>query len=201
MTPVNVRVAMADCPPPSPRRAEAFAAVSKVVGRFKDLAEARAVSLSDPVLEDLGLTVEPTVLIDDLVVSVGKAPDSGYLVRAIKHALSLRCGCADGECCSWVHDTHGPAPNPSEGGRPMYPWAPPQVELTDEEPRHHPRLAPPLRRGPAGVTGEQDEGVGVVGEAGTLLKTLTGPDATLCESGSAPENETGVAHLMSGRPL
>ena len=100
VTPVSVKVAMADCGAPSPQSAEAFAEVSKVVGRFKDLAEARAVSRSDPMLEDLGLTVEPTVLIDDLVVSVGKAPDSGYLVRAIKHALSLRCDCADGECCS-----------------------------------------------------------------------------------------------------
>lgn len=100
MNPVTLTVVMADCDNPSVPSAEALASVSKIVGRFKTLAEVIALPLDDPQIQELGITVEPTVLLDGLVISVGKAPDDGYLVRAIKLALSKRCNCADGECCA-----------------------------------------------------------------------------------------------------
>jgi hypothetical protein len=98
-TPVTLTIAVADCENPSPSSAEALASVTHVARRFGDLAQVVAVSLDDESMRQLGVGVEPTVFVDDLVVSVGQAPDARYLVRAIKHALSKRCGCSGGECC------------------------------------------------------------------------------------------------------
>jgi len=100
MDAVQLTVAVADCANPSPASAEALALVTKIAKRFGDLAKVVVVSLDDPSMQQLGVGVEPTVFVENLAVSVEQAPDAKYLVGAIKHALSKRCRCADGECCS-----------------------------------------------------------------------------------------------------
>ena len=72
---------------------EGHLAVSRAqaaVKRFGEAAALQVEALSSPADGIYGAAVEPTVVVGDLVVAVGKAPLAGHLVRAIEAALPAR---------------------------------------------------------------------------------------------------------------
>jgi hypothetical protein len=98
--PVTLRVVVADRDHPSPPSAQALATVNAAAQRFAEGVQVVTVALDDPSIAELGLSLEPTVFVNELAVGVGQAPALDYLIKAIEHAQATGCGCADGECCS-----------------------------------------------------------------------------------------------------
>jgi len=76
---------------PSDTAARAVAHARAAAGRFDDV-EVSVVALSDPSALERGIGLEPTVMVDDLVVAVGQAPPAGHLVRALQVARSRETG-------------------------------------------------------------------------------------------------------------
>jgi protein-disulfide isomerase len=79
---------MADCAAPSPEGARALQHAQAAARRFGESAQVEAVALNDAGIQQLGIGLEPTVLVGDFVVAVGMAPPAGHLVRAIEAALA-----------------------------------------------------------------------------------------------------------------
>lgn len=85
---LTIYVVMANPQNPSPESARAWEHVQLAAKRFGDQVSVVAVALDDPAIQDLGVGLEPTVLVGGLAVGVGTAPPAGHLVRAIEAALS-----------------------------------------------------------------------------------------------------------------
>lgn len=89
---IQITVFVVDPQAPSAAAARAIQHVSAAARRFGDQVEVRVLSLGDQAALDLGVSIEPTVLVDQLVVAVGQAPPAGHLVRAIDAALAATQG-------------------------------------------------------------------------------------------------------------
>jgi len=85
---LTIRVVMANPENPSAESARALEHVRIAARRFGDQVAVVAVGLDDPAIQDLGVGLEPTVLVGNLAVSVGTVPPAGHLVRAIEAALT-----------------------------------------------------------------------------------------------------------------
>jgi hypothetical protein len=79
---------MADCAVPSPEGARALQHAQAAAARFGASVRVEAAALSDAGIQQLGIGLEPTVLVGDFVVAVGMAPPAGHLVRALEAALA-----------------------------------------------------------------------------------------------------------------
>lgn len=108
MNTLTITVFVTDAEQPSEAGGRALAHARAAAARFPG-AEVRVLSPGDEEAEELGLIMEPTVLVGDLVVAVGQAPPAGHLVRALQAASP--CDCSAG-CCS----EDEPEPCCPEGG-------------------------------------------------------------------------------------
>jgi hypothetical protein len=84
---VTVRIFVSDPREPSAAGQAAVQHARAAAGRFPDQATVLVLALDGPEARELGVTLEPTVLVGDLVVAAGQVPPAGHLVRAIAAAL------------------------------------------------------------------------------------------------------------------
>ena len=84
---VRVQIFVADPDSPSPLAATAVQRVRAAAGRFGEQVEVSVISLADDAALQLGIGMEPTVVVGELLVAAGQAPPAGHLVRAIEAAL------------------------------------------------------------------------------------------------------------------
>jgi hypothetical protein len=77
---------------PSPAAQAATTRCQAAATRFAGQVEVSLAELSDPAALDRGISLEPAVLVGELLVAVGQAPPAGHLVRAIEAALARERG-------------------------------------------------------------------------------------------------------------
>lgn len=90
-----IRIFVADPGDPSSVAATALQRVRAAASRFGESVEVQVVWLDDESAVERGLSMEPAILVGELLVAVGQAPPAGHLVRAIEAALAKE-GSPDG---------------------------------------------------------------------------------------------------------
>lgn len=90
-----IQVFVADPGDPSPLAAMALQRVRAAARRFGARVEVRVVSLDDEGAVQRGISLEPAILVEELLVAVGQPPPAGHVVRAIEAALAKE-GSVDG---------------------------------------------------------------------------------------------------------
>jgi hypothetical protein len=90
-----IQVFVVDPNDPSPVAATALQRARAAAGRFGPRVEVRVVSLDEESAVQRGISMEPAILVGELLVAVGQAPPAGHVVRAIEAALAKE-GSVDG---------------------------------------------------------------------------------------------------------
>ena len=84
---VTVRVFVSDPGEPSELAGTAISRVRAAAARFKELAAVEVLPLAGAQAAETGAAIEPTVMVDDLILSIGQVPAAGHIARAITASL------------------------------------------------------------------------------------------------------------------